>query len=71
MRSDGVFGIGFARAKITGIYIYIYYAPPSATIAQYEETFGMLVSDARSGNLKVLVGCGLVRIINIRSLILL
>ena len=48
--------VGFVRAKIAGIYIYSCYAPPSATITEFEGMLGMLVSDARSRNPKIIAG---------------
>lgn len=44
----------FVRAKMTGIYIYSCYALPNATIAEFEQTLGMLVLD--EGHVGVRIG---------------
>lgn len=45
--------IAEVRAQIAGIYIYSRYAPQNATIGEYEDMLGTLVSDAKSRNPKM------------------
>ncbi|KAI8122657.1 Retrovirus-related Pol polyprotein from type-1 retrotransposable element R1 2 [Lucilia cuprina] len=47
---------GFVRAKIGGIYIYSCYAPPSASIEQFEQMLNRLKRDAETHNPKIVAG---------------
>ena len=47
---------GFIRTKVNGVHIYSCYAPPSATLAQYEEMLDSLVLDARDRSPKIIAG---------------
>ena len=46
---------GFIRAKVKGIHIYSCYAPPSATLVEYERMLAALVLDAR-GRWPIIIG---------------
>lgn len=47
---------GFVWAKINGIYVYSCYAPPSATLQQFEDMLDRLVATARGRNPIVIAG---------------
>ncbi|CAD7081162.1 unnamed protein product [Hermetia illucens] len=49
-------GSGFVWAKISGVYVYSCYAPPSLTLSEFEQMLDDLVLDAKGRSPKVIAG---------------
>ncbi|CAD7087980.1 unnamed protein product [Hermetia illucens] len=47
---------GFVWAKISGVYVFSFYAPPSLTLSEFEQMLDNLVLDARGRSPKVIAG---------------